>query len=73
VIGIGAFAADRARHALGGPQRIHSAGEGGRPESEGRPLLIGQVLHPSPASPRANDDWGGKVKRELRELGACAC
>jgi single-strand selective monofunctional uracil DNA glycosylase len=56
VIGIGAFAADRAKRAL-----------------EGRAITIGQVLHPSPASPRANDGWAGKVKRELRELGVCSC
>jgi single-strand selective monofunctional uracil DNA glycosylase len=29
------------------------------------------VLHPSPASPRANKDWAGQVRRQLRERGIC--
>ncbi|HEX2253692.1 MAG TPA: uracil-DNA glycosylase family protein [Thermoanaerobaculia bacterium] len=35
----------------------------------GRPVEIGRVLHPSPASPLANRDWGGQVDRALAELG----
>ena len=30
---------------------------------------IGQILHPSPACPASNNDWGGKVTSQLRELG----
>lgn len=37
----------------------------------GRALRFGRILHPSPASPRANRDWAGTAERELRALGAC--
>jgi single-strand selective monofunctional uracil DNA glycosylase len=33
------------------------------------PLKIGKILHPSPASPAANKDWGGAATRQLRALG----
>jgi single-strand selective monofunctional uracil DNA glycosylase len=52
VVGIGAFAEQRARAAL--------AGRGPR---------IGRVLHPSPASPAANRNWGEQASRELAALG----
>lgn len=52
VIGIGAFAARRARAAL-------STSE----------VAVGQILHPSPASPAANRDWRGQVTRQLEEMG----
>lgn len=52
VIGIGKFAADRARIAL-----------------DGINLSIGDILHPSPASPLANADWPGQVDRQLAKLG----
>ncbi|MGE3180739.1 MAG: single-stranded DNA-binding protein, partial [Phycisphaerae bacterium] len=32
-------------------------------------VRIGRILHPSPASPAANRDWGGKVATQLAELG----
>jgi single-strand selective monofunctional uracil DNA glycosylase len=51
VVGIGGFAEQRAREALGGNVRI------------------GRILHPSPASPAANDDWPGLVDAQLRALG----
>lgn len=54
VVGIGAFAAGRARVAL-----------------EGMDLTVGQVLHPSPASPAANQGWENKVRGELQQLGLC--
>jgi len=38
----------------------------------GDAVRIGVVLHPSPANPRAHRDWGGTVRRELREQGVCA-
>jgi len=38
---------------------------------DGRELKVGRVLHPSPASPRANRDWAGEAKRELAALGLC--
>jgi single-strand selective monofunctional uracil DNA glycosylase len=38
---------------------------------EGIDVKIGRVLHPSPANPRAQRDWAGTVRRELREQGVC--
>ncbi len=32
-------------------------------------IRIGRILHPSPASPAANQDWSGKVKSQLESLG----
>jgi single-strand selective monofunctional uracil DNA glycosylase len=32
-------------------------------------VRIGQILHPSPASPAANRDWAGVATRQLQELG----
>jgi single-strand selective monofunctional uracil DNA glycosylase len=32
-------------------------------------VQIGQILHPSPASPAANRDWPGKATAQLRALG----
>jgi single-strand selective monofunctional uracil DNA glycosylase len=52
LIGVGDFAAKRARELFVGP----------RPR-------IGQILHPSPASPASNDNWAGKVTAQLRALG----
>jgi single-strand selective monofunctional uracil DNA glycosylase len=31
---------------------------------------VGTILHPSPASPKANRGWAGIAEQELRELGA---
>jgi single-strand selective monofunctional uracil DNA glycosylase len=36
-----------------------------------RDVRVARVLHPSPASPRANRNWAGSVKRELAALGLC--
>ncbi len=54
VIGIGAFAEQRAREALATCE-----------------VRIGRILHPSPANPRANDDWSGSARAELEALGLC--
>lgn len=54
VVGIGAFAENRAREVLAD-----------------RDVAIGRVLHPSPASPRANKNWAGEAAKELRALGLC--
>jgi single-strand selective monofunctional uracil DNA glycosylase len=56
VVGVGAFAARRAQVAL---------------EDLQARIVITQVLHPSPASPAANQDWGGKVARQLADQGIC--
>jgi single-strand selective monofunctional uracil DNA glycosylase len=53
VVGVGGFAEARAKEALAG--------------REG--LTIGSVLHPSPASPRANQGWAEQAERDLRALG----
>ena len=53
VIGIGGFAAERARRVVG---------------EEGFPR-VGQVLHPSPASPAANRGWAEAATRQLETLG----
>jgi single-strand selective monofunctional uracil DNA glycosylase len=34
-----------------------------------KPLQLGQVLHPSPASPAANRDWARAASRQLENLG----
>lgn len=52
LIGVGAFARERAENA-----------------SENLKLQIGQILHPSPASPAANRDWAGLATKELLRLG----
>jgi len=54
VIGVGKFAADRARTALAGTPNAPR---------------IGTVLHPSPASPLANRGWAPQAEAQLRELG----
>jgi single-strand selective monofunctional uracil DNA glycosylase len=54
VVGVGAFAADRAR-------RVVTAGAEGP--------TVGCILHPSPASPLANKDWAGTVDKQLAALG----
>ncbi|HMJ13450.1 MAG TPA: uracil-DNA glycosylase family protein [Polyangiaceae bacterium] len=52
VIGVGAFAEQRARQALGSG-----------------PIRIGTILHPSPASPKANRNWAGLAEEQLRACG----
>ncbi|MCS6799912.1 MAG: single-stranded DNA-binding protein [Myxococcota bacterium] len=53
VIGIGGYPTRRARHVLRRRRGVH----------------IGTILHPSPASPRANRGWEGIVESQLRALG----
>jgi single-strand selective monofunctional uracil DNA glycosylase len=59
VIGIGAFAEARAKIALE-PLELQD-------------VTYGRILHPSPASPKANTDWAGAVREELKQLGLCSC
>ncbi len=54
VIGVGAFGAARAEAVLGAREA----------------LRIGSILHPSPASPRANRGWAEAATRELAALDA---
>lgn len=51
-IGVGTFAAARARAVLAGSE-----------------VEVATILHPSPASPRANRGWEAQVERELLALG----
>lgn len=37
----------------------------------GSGIRFGQILHPSPANPRANRDWAGEVASQLAALGLC--
>jgi single-strand selective monofunctional uracil DNA glycosylase len=57
VVGVGAFAQKRASLALAGPKAPR----------------IGTILHPSPANPRANANWIGEVRGQMRDLGLCRC
>lgn len=52
VIGVGAFARNRAKAALTGYSGV-----------------VGTILHPSPASPKANTGWANIVGQELVGLG----
>jgi single-strand selective monofunctional uracil DNA glycosylase len=52
VVGVGVFAAERARLALAGTR-----------------VVVGNILHPSPASPMANRGWAAQASRQLAELG----
>lgn len=36
----------------------------------GQGTKLGRVLHPSPASPAANRDWAGAVRKQMASLGA---
>lgn len=54
VIGVGAFAEERAIRAK---------------NSLGGSFKVGRILHPSPASPLANRDWAGEATKQLIKLG----
>jgi single-strand selective monofunctional uracil DNA glycosylase len=53
----------------------HIIGVGGFAEARAAEALadlgvpVGCILHPSPASPAANNDWAGQIERQLRALG----
>ena len=53
VIGVGTWPRKRAEKALKGMDG----------------LVFGNILHPSPANPNANKDWGEKAEKQLKELG----
>ena len=54
VIGVGGFAFKHGQAAC---------------ETLQRPIRVGQILHPSPASPAANRGWAQKATEQLIELG----
>ena len=53
VVGIGGYAAERLKIAV---------------KNSSRPIRVGRILHPSPASPAANRGWAEIATRELTEL-----
>ncbi|HMO17138.1 MAG TPA: DUF4918 family protein [Oligoflexia bacterium] len=59
VIGVGKFAMKRAMIAL--------------QEELSKGLVIGDILHPSPASPKANQNWAKVIDDQLRFLGCINC
>ncbi|MBL8324452.1 MAG: single-stranded DNA-binding protein [Rubrivivax sp.] len=59
-IGVGAFAERRLRDVLQGDLVDGSLA---------RQIHVGQILHPSPASPAANRGWAEAVDRQLGQLG----
>jgi single-strand selective monofunctional uracil DNA glycosylase len=61
LIGIGGFAEKRLRRLVQGSDLLDS--------DVARRLNIGQVLHPSPASPAANRGWIEAVDQRMREYG----
>ncbi|MFW5966839.1 MAG: uracil-DNA glycosylase family protein [Persicimonas sp.] len=56
VVGVGAFATRRTKAALA------ELDEASAP-------IIGRILHPSPASPKANRGWAEQAEAELRDIG----
>lgn len=62
IIGVGDFAAKRARDVIDNSTRKLSARRAADPQ-------VGQILHPSPACPASNNDWAGIATRQLRSLG----
>jgi single-strand selective monofunctional uracil DNA glycosylase len=60
-IGVGGFAAKRLQAVIDGPARPAATFSG--------PIRVGQILHPSPASPAANRGWEPAVDAALAALG----
>ena len=46
--------------------------EGRARQALGPEARVATILHPSPANPRANRDWVGIARRQLRDLGLCS-
>ncbi len=55
------------------PQKVIGVGVYGRDAAnrvlDGMPVDIGCVLHPSPASPKANRGWAPQAEQDLRDAG----
>jgi single-strand selective monofunctional uracil DNA glycosylase len=54
VVGVGAYAEKCLRRVL---------------EASGHDARLARILHPSPASPAANQDWAGKATDQLQQAG----
>jgi single-strand selective monofunctional uracil DNA glycosylase len=62
IIGVGDFAAKRARDVIDSSTPKLSGRRAAEPQ-------VGQILHPSPACPASNNDWAGIATKQLRSLG----
>jgi single-strand selective monofunctional uracil DNA glycosylase len=62
IVGVGGFAEKRARIVFHDRDDLKGATRAGR-------LKIARILHPSPASPAANQDWAGKATEQLQAWG----
>jgi single-strand selective monofunctional uracil DNA glycosylase len=71
LVGVGAFAARRARIAVRGIPRTGTPvpGAAGLPDVPAQAVRVTSILHPSPASPRANRDWAAQVEEALTAQG----
>ncbi|MGH1359426.1 MAG: uracil-DNA glycosylase family protein [Burkholderiaceae bacterium] len=65
-LGVGGFAAKRLSHVLGGNIENTPRPASDSPADGPR---IGQILHPSPASPLANRGWAPAVEKQLAAMG----
>lgn len=65
-LGVGGFAAKRLSHVLGRQIESGPADSGADPADGPR---VGQILHPSPASPLANRGWAPAVEKQLAAMG----
>lgn len=62
LVGVGAFAAGRAA-------AVVEAGAAVARAAGAAPVQVFAILHPSPASPRANRDWAGQAEEALTARG----
>jgi len=72
IIGVGDFAAKRARDAVNGscpPRTRDAAAVASLRHGNKAGPAVGQILHPSPACPASNNNWGSKVTAQLQQLG----
>ena len=63
VVGVGRFARRQLERVLAG---LESPGAGGRPR---RAVQLVELLHPSPANPRANRGWEAELQELMQSLG----
>jgi single-strand selective monofunctional uracil DNA glycosylase len=71
LVGVGAFAERRARAVVSGGFGAVVLGGSGATKSTfpAQSVRVTSILHPSPASPRANRDWAGQVEKALVAQG----
>jgi single-strand selective monofunctional uracil DNA glycosylase len=65
-VGVGAYAAKRLSKLTGAP--IEKGDETSPPENN-TAIRVGQVLHPSPASPLANRGWAEQAHKTFVSFG----